>query len=181
MDNLENFIRSKREEFDQASPDLRVWSNIDQSLEKRRPTKRFSLRRSLSIAAGVLLLIGLGTLIGMQLRPVASSQRSLGDISLEYQELEQYYEAQLREKTAQLAGYDKSDASVGDDLRQLEDFLQELQAELAEAPRGSEEQIVNAMIENYQHRLEILERVLSRIQSKPSKNEEIDNNEELSL
>ena len=41
----------------------------------------------------------------------------------------------------------------------------ELRAELANAPAGSEERIINAMIYNYKAKLEILERVLEKIQS----------------
>lgn len=180
MDNLENFIRSNREDFDMSSPDLKVWANIDRDLEPRR-SRRLPLWRNLVIAASVLFLIGIGTMIGLQINHGADAYRTLSDVSLEHQELEQYYENQLREKTALLASYGNSDHSVDEDLFQLEGFLNELQDELQEAPKGSEEQIINAMIENYQDRLEILERVLSRIKTQSNKKEKVTNNEELTL
>lgn len=177
-DNLEDFIRSNREDFDMASPDLKVWANIDKSLEARRQIpRRVSLWRNFAAAAAVLLLVGMGTLIGMQLNSSSTAPRTLGDISVEYQELEDYYQSQLREKQALLASQNP-DASVIQDLTQLEGFLGELQMELQDVPKGSEEQIVNAMIENYQDRLEILERVLSRIQNNSNKSK---NNEEINL
>lgn len=177
--NLENFIRSNREDFDMASPDLRVWANIDRNLASRRP-RRLPLWRNLILAASVLFLLGIGTLIGLQINQNTDAYRSLSDVSLEHQELEQYYEKQLQEKTALLASYGNNDLSVDKDLQQLEGFLGELQQELQEAPKGNEEQIVNAMIENYQDRLEILERVLSRIKTQPNKEKDT-NNEEINL
>jgi len=178
-DNLENFVRTNRGAFDQAQPDLRVWAGIDKALGSP-PSRRVPLwRRSLSIAASVLFLIGLGTFIGWQLNQGATAQ-SLAEMHPELQEMKEYYEAELQEKKALLASH-QADPSVNEDLSQLEGFLKELQSELAEAPRGQEEQIVNAMIENYQDRLEILERVLSRIQSNQQTPQNLNNDESISL
>lgn len=41
--NLEKFIQVKKEEFDSADPSDSVWKNIEQSLSKRKKTKRFFL------------------------------------------------------------------------------------------------------------------------------------------
>ncbi len=178
-DNLEDFIRTNREAFDQTQPDLKVWAGIDQALERKKQRRIVPLWRSLSIAASVALLIGFGTFIGWQLQPTAPVP-TLSDVAPEVEEMRQYYESQLREKSAQLTSYEAGSA-VREDLQQLEGFLHELQEELHEAPREQQEQLVKAMIENYQDRLEILERVLSRVQSHPQELQKPNNDEKLSL
>ncbi len=179
-DNLEDFIRSNRADFDMESPDLKVWANIDKNLGKPQVPRRISLWRSFAAAASVLLLLGVGTLIGMQINQGEAIHQSLADVSLEHQELQQYYEVQLKEKTALLASF-HSDPTVYEDLQQLESFLEELKGELSAAPKGSEEQIVNAMIENYQDRLAILERVLSRIKSDSKGSQKLKKDERIEL
>ncbi len=176
--NLEDFVRTNRASLDQAQPDLKVWAGIDQALD-RKNSRRIRLWRPFAAAASVALLVGLGTIIGWQLNN-QQNQRSLSSVAPELEEMQEYYESQLEEKTAILANY-QADPSVKEDLSQLESFLTELQTELLEAPRDKEEQIINAMIENYQDRLDILERVLSRIQSNNRESQKLNNDEEISL
>ncbi|MDV7393244.1 hypothetical protein RZS08_17865, partial [Arthrospira platensis SPKY1] len=61
---------------------------------------------------------------------------------------------------------------VQPDLLQLDEFYQELQLELDRAPKGSEEQIIQAMIRNHQIKLDILERVLEKVQTNNPKTTE---------
>ena len=178
-DNLEDFIRTNRSSFDQSQPDLGVWAGIDKALEKRKPRRVIPLWRSLSVAASVALLLGMGTLIGLQLNG-QPEEVAFSDLAPEVEEMRLYYEGQLREKTAQLTQYEGGSA-VREDLQQMEGFLLELQNELREAPRGQQEQIVNAMIENYQDRLAMLERVLSRIQTHPQELQKSNDDEKISL
>ncbi len=179
-DNLEDFIRSNRADFDMESPDLKVWAGIDNNLGKNQRPRRVSLWRNFAAAASVLILLGLGTLIGMQINQQDTARQSLADVSLEHQELQQYYEVQLKEKKALLASH-HSDPTVYEDLQQLESFLEELKGELQAAPKDSEEQIVRAMIENYQDRLEILERVLSRVKSGSTEPQKLKKDETINL
>jgi hypothetical protein len=54
-------------------------------------------------------------------------------------------------------------AEVRADLEQLDKAMEELRLELANVPPGNREQVVRAMIENYQAKLIILKRVLERL------------------
>ena len=51
------------------------------------------------------------------------------------------------------------------DLEQLDLTMQELRQELLRAPKGQEEQIIENLIRSYQTKVQILERVLERVQS----------------
>ena len=162
-DNLEQFIADNRTDFDQAIPSLKVWANIEKEIHPA--PKRWTKWWNMGIAASIVFLLGIGTLIGLNLNsPPSDALAILGPESTEYLEMEKYYQNQVRQKTAQLASY-KFDGAVVEDMAQIDIFLSELKNELQHAVKGSEEQIVSAMINNYQTKLAILERVLERIKS----------------
>jgi NADH dehydrogenase/NADH:ubiquinone oxidoreductase subunit G len=166
MDKLEKFITQHRDAFDEAVPSLKVWAEINKELDQQKgQARRIFLWRSLRVAAAVVALLLVGGYGGMYYQQqVASANITLSDIAPEYAELEAYYTTQVSLRMQQLADYSHTSA-VEPDLQQLDEVLQELQQELKNAPLGGEEQVINAMINNYKTRLEILERVLEKIQS----------------
>jgi len=182
-DNLEQFIQDNRQEFDREIPSLKVWAAIDKELntdpEEKPVGKTRSMWRYAWIAASVALLLASGAFIGIQMTGEQSEIASLSDVSTEYAEMEVYYQKQIQEKVALLARYD--DQTVTKDLEQVDEFMKELQQELKEAPKGNEEIIINAMIDNYQTKVNILERVLERIQSSNRKNLKSEENETVDI
>ncbi len=170
QDNLEDFINQHREEFDSAVPSLKSWAEIDKQLQPKTTAKRFSIKRLSRIAAAAVLLLLIGIAIGLySSKPKVNQLASLSDISTEYAEMETYYKRQVNQKKAQLASY-KKDNIVNQDLEQLDEIMLELQEDFKNAPKGSEEMIINAMIKNYKTKLMILEHVLEDIETKESKN-----------
>lgn len=164
MDKLEKFILQNRDAFDDDVPSLKVWAAIDQALEEK-PAKRVTLRHSLRIAAAVVFLLMAGAAAGLYLsNHFQTTPASLAELAPEFAELEQYYTSQVDLRMRELVQYRHAHA-VQSDLEQLDQVAAELRVELANAPKGSEEQIINAMIYNYKAKLEILERVLQKIQS----------------
>ena len=182
-DNLEQFIQDNRQEFDREIPSLKVWAAIDKELntdpEEKPVGKTRSMWRYAWIAASVAFLLASGAFIGIQMTGGQSEIASLSDVSTEYEEMEVYYQKQIQEKVALLARYD--DQTVTKDLEQVDEFMKELQQELKEAPKGNEEKIINAMIDNYQTKVNILERVLERIQSSNRKNLKSEENETVDI
>lgn len=177
-DHLEQFILDKREFFDSATPGLQVWGEISQELDRRR-YRRLILWKAGRAAAAVVALLACGALIGVylfgnQIRQAAALEK----VAPEYAEVEEYYQQQIRQKYQQLAAYQR-EASVEKDLARLDEVMQELREELLVAPKGKEEQIVENLIQSYQAKVAILERVLERLQStdpemeKPAKNGEV--------
>ena len=69
----------------------------------------------------------------------------------------------------------------GNLVAQIDELLEELKTELDNAVKGSEEQIINAMINNYQTKLAILERVLQRIQSIQQDSLKLNTNESINI
>jgi len=65
---------------------------------------------------------------------------------------------------AKLVSYEQADV-VRPDLQQLDEMFKELTQELENAPKGTEEAIINAMIKNYQAKVDILNRVLEKVEA----------------
>lgn len=184
MDALENFIRENREAFDSEHPSSNLWERIEASLPEERiielrPRSRF---RGLRIAAAVLLLIGMGAILGLFLNPssnsaLASAQDnlSLAAVAPQHAEAEQFFRKQIASKIVQLQDAGLAKEVMGD-LDQLEAQMEELKKAYLEAPRESREFIIHSMIQNYQLRIELLEKVLEEVKSSyPQNNENYEN------
>lgn len=170
MDALENFIRENREAFDSEHPSADLWERIETSLPEGRvvelrPRSRF---RALRIAAAVLLLIGSGTVLGLFLNPSNSGPApntfSLAAVAPQHAEAEQFFRKQIAGKVAQLKDTGLAE-EVMSDLDQLEKQMEELEKAYLEAPGNSREFIIHSMIQNYQLRIELLEKVLEEVKS----------------
>jgi hypothetical protein len=181
MEQLEKFIQDNRAAFDTDLPPASVWDAIETQLDtpaKEAKVRRMHLMPWVRRIAAALILLASGIGIGFYLDggTPGSDLLTLTDISPEHAELETYYQNQVQLRMQQLVNY-RQIADVQPDLEQLDEVYQELQRELENAPKGSEERIIQAMIDNYQAKLNILERVLDRVQytnpatSNPESNE----------
>jgi len=169
-DNLEKFVLNNRDSFDREIPSLEVWAEIDKGLHRQQP-KRLPLWRGLRVAAAVLLLLVTGAAAGHYLSATAAKDAALAieEIAPDYVEMAQYYEQQIDNKVQQLASYQQGE-NVLEDFKQLDKQMEELKEELLRAPRGREEQIVENLIRSYQTKVQILERVLERIEATSQEN-----------
>ncbi len=164
MSNLEKFILENRADFDTGVPSLKVWANIDRQLDRQRPAVRMVWMKRLRAAAAVLVLLLAGGAAGAYLTNQSQAVESLADVSPEHAEMERYFSSQVEEKMAKLASY-KQDGVVKADLKELDDTYEQLRQELKDAPVGAEEKIIQAMIETYQTKINILEQVLEKVES----------------
>ncbi len=165
-DKLEKYVIAHREEFDLAEPPPHLWQRIEASMDGRHASGRRLLlwRRLRAVAAAAALLLAGG--MGGALWTAHSQQQPEAiarEVEPDFDELARYYSRTVQ---ARLARIDDPTVrrEVERDLSQLDQVLDELRTALAEAPEREHEAIVQAMIANYQMRLEILERVLERIQ-----------------
>lgn len=166
-DRLEKFIHQNRDQFDQKIPNLKVWSDIEKRLDPPK-AKRIPLYRKIGVAASVVILLGIGALLGRQFFTSTTTIVDGGPI-LEQFEID--FQKRINQQKAKLASYNY-DESINEDLKDLDETLAELREELKNVPRGSEEQIIQAMIKNYETKVKILEIVLDKIDSNNSKNKE---------
>ena len=173
MENLEKFIAEHRSEFDDAAPHARVWASIERSLPQQstvpmKVIKSFAWRTPLRAAAAVLLLISVGAAAGIfwvkKQQSNTAADLVLQNTAPEYNDMEQYYQSEVKQSFAKLANYKYQDTTLETDFRQMEAVASDLKQELASAPKSSREDIVKNLVENYQARLHILKRILSKLE-----------------
>jgi phosphoglycerate-specific signal transduction histidine kinase len=165
MDNLENFITQNRDAFDDSIPSLKVWAAIDRTANKKH-ARRIRLWKQLQIAAAITVLLVSGGIVGSYLTQSGqgnSAMAILQQAAPEYFEMEQYFKTQIDDRINQLVSYSPND-QVLQDLDQIDQAMLELKAELQDAPKGKEDEIIENLIQNYQMKVAILEKVLERMQ-----------------
>ena len=172
--DLEQFIQNNREAFDDARPSLKLWAEIEKELggqETASPSANIHPLRSrrpwYQIAASVAILLSVGAFGGAYLTKQShqpTAQALIEQFAPEFGEMEAYYNQRIQEDYARLTSYTQ-DPEIDADLAQVDQAMEELRAELENAPPGREEQIVQQLIESYRLKLQILERILEHIEA----------------
>jgi len=185
-DPLERFILQNRAALDAADPRADLWSAIAPELPVAPAGGKVVTvhwgKHLLRAAAAITLLItgaGLGFWYAGQSN---NDGMSMAEVSQEYAELERHYIGDISSKKEQLATFVHSkDAEVFQDLRQMDKAMEELRLELAKVPPANREQVVRAMIEHYEAKTAILQRVLEYMQQQSTDSTNTDKNETQSI
>jgi len=162
-DNLDKYIAENRSAFDDKEVPSLLWDAIERDI-KPPPTKMYSLRFILSIAASAVILLGIGLGMGMYMSQPKLEDRILA-VHPDYLEAEQHYQHQINVKLNEVKSLGV-DQYVTPDLSELDAVYQELKNELLNSGVKNDEVIVEAMIDHYKSKLEILEIVLNKLQDK---------------
>lgn len=176
-DKVETFIRTHRTDFDTEIPSLKVWHNVAADLSASSSADKstatvFRMTWWRQAAAAVALLV-VGVMIGFLLNENKADKaiaQSTEQLAPELQEAEDFYNQKVQSKYTQLTSFNP-DPSVLADLKQIDEVQEELRKELQNAPTATKEVIVRRLIENYQIKLGILERVLNHINEHPLDNQ----------
>lgn len=166
MDRLEKYIKENRAAFDSKEPPAGLWDKLDSALPEEPVVRNKTIRlwRGFRVAASVLLLITVGALLGSYITSRnLEAQNIASKLPADFKELEQYYEAEVDSKMKQLTSVNADNDQVELDLEQLDAALKELKEDIRSAPRGSEEQIIDAMILNYKTKIDMLETIMTHI------------------
>ena len=161
-DKLEKFITENRDKFDTQQPDPKLWSKIEAGIKTKKP---LSWRFILSRAAAVLLIFVASYMIhefvnkGFPRINLAKAS----DIDIpELKEAEDYYSRKLNEKLNEikpiLTVCPTLEEELNYDLNELDSLYNELKKDLKDNIANQE--VVDAMIQNYRMRLTILEEIL---------------------
>jgi uncharacterized protein YneF (UPF0154 family) len=163
-DKLEQRIQELQGQFDLMEPEAGHFDRFRSRMEEA-PNRKPSVRRlvaTLAIAAS-LLLFG-GVWIGYF---ISSQGMELSQVSTEMAETESYFIATIERELQALEDQRDTDTEqiISDALSQmkrLEDHYDTLRIELQENPDN--EQIIHAMIANFQSRITLLQDVLNQIE-----------------
>lgn len=157
-DKLHNFFNDH--EFDIHEPRSGHLDRFEKRLQGVQPKRKTSWKW-MSVAASVILLIGFG------LGNMTNEKIDLASISPKMAEVQTYFvstiDKEIREieQNRTLQTEDLIEQAL-DDLEELEDSYKLFVKELTE--NGQQRKIINAMIDNYQQRLEILQKTLEQIE-----------------
>lgn len=172
-DPLEEFVHQNREDFDTEHPGLGVWSAIGKELDQQPRLRSIQSGRHFQywrIAAAIALLLiagGIGRELGV--RAIQEQQTAmLEQAAPDFDETEAFYQATIAQTKARLTGYEV-DPVLESDLEQLDQAMAELREELADAPPAERRTIVENLINNYRLKLNLLERILQRLQDAEAK------------
>ncbi len=187
MKTIDELIRTNRDFFDDGEPSEGHMERFSRKLESRfrpaRPTR--SIVPYLLKAAVVTLLITLSSLWTWEhfIRP-DRDRMSLSDVSPQYKEVESYYIYQVNLMENEIGTLEITDSPEQKDLlmkeiRSMDSVYVHLQQELKANP--GDERIINAMIEHYQTKIEVMGFIVNQLQTIRNENSNSRQNEETSI
>jgi hypothetical protein len=171
-DRLEDFVVKNREEFDVREPDPSLWLKINPENSRGKNIKRLNWFRYAaavavifaSFSAGIYFLSGMGS----------GPEDLYGDLYKEILETEAYYSSMISQKYNELQPYITSSPELKEeldyDLNELDEIYFELKEDLKDNVGNPE--VIDAMIQQYRMKVEILEQLLNQIKEKKNNNYE---------
>ncbi|SDL83967.1 hypothetical protein [Siphonobacter aquaeclarae] len=181
-DRIERFIRDNREEFDAFEPPLGMWAEIERRLpepvfpsDEEKETKIIPLGTGADrkkrffldwrMAAGVVLLLGVGFFAGQYFVKPKNTDPIIAKVSPEEGKTAFRYASLIESKREEIRTIEQTDPTLyrefASEIERLDSDYQNLRSELPQTP--NQEELVDAMIQNLQMQLDILNRQLQII------------------
>jgi len=187
MKNIEDIIRENKGHFDGIEPIDGHLERFNWKLERRLHSQatRRSIVPYLLKAAVVTLLITLSSLWTWdQFIRKDRGGMALGDVSPQYKEVENYYVHQVNLMEGELQNVDfgtnpEQKEMLQKEMKSMDSTYVQLQKELRANP--NDERIINAMIEHYQTKIEVLSYIVDQLKAIRNENQEKPEDEKVSL
>lgn len=175
IDRLEKFISENRDAFDELEPSDGLWDKIEAS---QKPAKHRILPLFLRVAAAVAIFVA-GYFVNGWVNHHPSSDNSAMSESKNSPAMEAFFEAKayysglINQKEKQLFQLTGSNPALrtelDEELKNMDKIYAELEQDLSDQVAG--EEVIEAMIQHYRMKLEILEDVLHQLKSTENSNE----------
>jgi hypothetical protein len=177
MKTIDELFRENKDLFEDAEPSKghmeRFNAKLALRLQKQAPKR--SIVPYLLRAAVVTLLVTLSSLWTWDhfIRP-SSSRMTLGQVSPQYKEVENYYIHQVNLMEGEIVNVDlknnpEQKKELLKEMKSMDSVYVSLQKELKANP--NDERIINAMIEHYQTKLEVMNYIVSQLQTIKNENQ----------
>jgi hypothetical protein len=155
MDKLEEYIRKNREELDKYNPPSSIRRNLGRELK----TRKSMTKHWLSIAAMIIVILGTAIVL---FKPVRSRNGILSQSDPQLKETEIYYNQLAKtlynEAAPLLTKNPEIREELNADLSQLDSICIDLKKDLKD--NISNQEVVEALIQNYRIKINILEDML---------------------
>jgi len=185
-DNFKDFIQANKDQFDSIEPSPESWNKIEQRVYKDKPLIRTTIL--LRVAASLFLILG-AAWIGIQIVSISQDQvaveeaQSIEDsatyafngMSDELVEVEKFYVSEVNLKEEKLANY-QVDKDLMEEVEKLKLEFDQLKEEMSTS--ADPMRVVEALINNYQLRLEILQSILDQLEKEKRKELQKENQNE---
>lgn len=166
MKKLEQIFKDNAESFEMHNPEdghlERFLNKLEESHKKRNQAWATPF---LKVAAVVVFVIVSGV-VGYQIRNMQTNHYSLGAVSPEYREVELFYTSNINNQLNlihQLGSFDNTQDQkiLTGELSYMDEMYLQLEKELKLNP--DDERIIQAMIEHYQVKTNILNRIIEQL------------------
>ena len=159
---LEDFIKENKKQFDTDLPSLALWDKIELELDKKKKKAPVNLRVWYSIAASVIVLLGIGLFASL---PVKSDRMSVADVNPVYAKKEVKFCSLIEQKRDSLQIFAEVNPELykkfNRDLETLNLAYDSLRKQLPASP--NQKLIVKAMVRNLEAQLQLVSQQLSII------------------
>jgi len=187
MKNIEEIIRDNKDFFDGAEPSNGHFERFNRKLEIRFQvsTIKRSIVPYLLRAAVVTLLVTLSSLWTWDhFIRTGSTRTTLSQVSPQYKEVEKYYVHQVNLMEGEIVNVDFKNSPeqkemLLNEMKSMDSTYVSLQKELKANP--NDERIINAMIEHYQKKVEIMTYILDQLKTIRNNNQNNTENEKVKL
>lgn len=176
-DQLENFVNENKEAFDMHEPSPEVWNNVRKNAVK---TKIYSLAWIKYAVAIIIFAVGFS--LGNKYNNVPKTERiaKINAQKLKEQsqliESEYYYVTKINDKLIELEPFFASDPQLKQDIdfdfEELDTFYKQLKADLNDDINN--QHVIEAMIQSYNMKLELLETLLNQLKPNNDEQQELD-------
>lgn len=159
-DNLEDFFKENKKEFDTLEPSNDLWSKVESNLEKTNELHDYSWVWKV---AAVLFLISTLVLLfrndNLEVEQIEEQISSNEGYNSELIEVEGYYTKMISSKEKEIAKYNLSNPELLVGMNSLDSMYTDLKNNLK--VNQKDDRLINAMIRNLQLRVDILNKQLN--------------------
>jgi hypothetical protein len=187
MNSIDELIRKNRNLFEDHEPMEGHLERFNWKLEKRLHSSatRKSIVPYLLRAAVVTILVTLSSLWAWDhFIRTDKGRMALGDVSPQYREVENYYVHQVNMVEGELLNVDLKNNPgqkeiLEKEMKSMDSVYVQLQKELKANP--NDERIINAMIEHYQTKLDVMTYIVKQLKTIRNGNQNKSENEKVKL
>ena len=166
MNDIEKIIKQNQGRFDSEEPQDDHFDRFKQKMQLHHQAKTKWQWKDLMKIAAMIAIMAIAGLTTYQLREVKSPHFSLGQLSPEYQEVENYFKTSIKKQLDIISLLTEStdiqeQNIIKAELESMDKLYNQLEDELQANPK--DERIIQAMIEHFQAKNNLLNRIVQQL------------------